>query len=146
MGESNVPEPHSPVHESSAEDSNEEASYEEPSPLDPPCAKRQHHEEPDLDYLPIDEKGNTPFEKYGFISHDDWNDFATMMTSMEAKGISESYQKLSKKNTLRPNLGLGGYQAKLVLKSSEISEVLQKAKDLAVMEKEDTFKPEREKD
>ncbi|GJN04913.1 hypothetical protein PR202_ga22497 [Eleusine coracana subsp. coracana] len=35
------------------------------------------------------------------------------MTSVEAKEISESYQKLSKKNTLRPNLGPGGYQAKL---------------------------------
>ncbi|GJN09651.1 hypothetical protein PR202_ga27676 [Eleusine coracana subsp. coracana] len=107
---------------------------------------RGNHEEPDPDYLPIDEivgphrssrrlfieeprvvtsedmvvqtesksqkKGKTSFEKYGFISHGDWNDFIIRMTSMEAKEISESYQKLSKKNTLRPNLGPGGYQAK----------------------------------
>jgi len=59
------------------------------------------------------DKDVTPFERYGFITPDDWKKFVVKAFSENFKQKSEHGKSLSKKNIFRPNLGPGGYKAKL---------------------------------
>ena len=60
------------------------------------------------------DKDVTPFERYGFITPDDWKKFVVKASSKNFKQKSEHGKSLSKKNIFRPNLGPGGYKAKLL--------------------------------
>lgn len=44
------------------------------------------------------QKGHKPFERYGFITPDDWKNFVDKMTSENALKTSKSFQNLSKKS------------------------------------------------
>ena len=133
-------------------------------------------------------KGLTPFNDFGFITPDDWNTFVNQRTSKKALEVSQNFKTLSSKRKWHPNLGPGGYKAKvkkwrlkeqqdreagrpdvlegcsertrnwvlgrskstddgqLIPKDSEVSEVLQRVKNIVVMEKEGRFKPNRQND
>jgi len=55
------------------------------------------------------DKGVTLFERYGFITPDDWKKFVVKASSENFKQKSEHGKSLSKKNIFRSNLGPGVY-------------------------------------
>jgi hypothetical protein len=58
-------------------------------------------------------KGLTPFNDFGYITPDDWTTFINQRTSNKALEVSQNFQALSKKRKWNPNLGPGGYEAKI---------------------------------
>jgi hypothetical protein len=58
-------------------------------------------------------KGRTPFNDFCFVTPDDWTTFINLRTSNEALEVNQNIQGLSKMRKWNPNLGPGGYKAKI---------------------------------
>ena len=58
-------------------------------------------------------RGITPFDDYGQISPQDWEEFVQQKTARPAKDLSAKMLELNRKNKYKPHLGPGGYKKKI---------------------------------
>ncbi len=55
--------------------------------------------------------GVSPFNRFGFITPNEWNTFQQLHTTLEAISLSNKMKEMNKKNKFRHKLGPGGYKA-----------------------------------
>src|SRR6266508_1969938 len=84
-------------------------------------------------YLNIDyvQKGQSPFEKYGMITPNDWAAFVEKKSSEAAKLLSKQRSELAKKNVHPHTMGSSGYARKIPIWQKEIEDAINAIKEIS---------------
>ena len=90
-----------------------------------------------VDYV---QQGQSPFEKWGMITEEDWNAFVKKKSTDEAKLLSKQRSELAKKNVHPHTMGSSGYAASIPKWEKELEDAIIAGKQIPYANLDDRSK------